>query len=215
MRASIRSYTTSMWLDEPLPHFIISLTSMQLHNQEDSEIITRIIQKDRNALYQLYDKYSGALFGVILRICRNQSLAEDVLQETFIKIWEKIGSYDAEKGKFYTWSYRIAKNTALNALRNTDNLIQNEDLSVVKDKGVEGTEIDLKHLNGAISRLSPHHQEAISLVYFRGYTHREANEEMGVPLGTFKSYIRQALQMLRESYKTELVLIGWLMDVML
>jgi len=180
---------------------------------QDSEIIRNILNKDKNALHLIYDKYSGALFGVILRICRNQALAEDVLQETFVKIWENIGSYNADKGRFYTWAYRIAKNTALNAVRKSDILIQNEDLSVLKDKGVTETEIDFQKLNGALSRLEPHHQEAISLVYFRGYTHREANEEMGVPLGTFKSYIRQAIQLLRESYQVGIALLLWLMDV--
>jgi len=186
---------------------------MQPHQIEDIEIIKKVIQKDKNALYVLYDKYSGALFGVILRICQHETLAEDVLQETFVKIWEKIASYQPEKGKFYTWAYRIAKNTALNALRKSDRLIQNEDLSVIKDEGTTPGGIDLQELNGALSRLEPHHQEAISLVYFRGYTHREANEEMGVPLGTFKSYIRQALQLLRESYKLGIVLLLWLMEV--
>lgn len=180
---------------------------------QDSEIIRNILNKDKNALYLVYDKYSGALFGVILRICRNQALAEDVLQETFVKIWENIGSYNADKGRFYTWAYRIAKNTALNAVRKSDKLIQNEDLSVLKNKGVTETEIDFEKLNGALSRLEPHHQEAISLVYFRGYTHREANEEMGVPLGTFKSYIRQAIQLLRKSYQVGIALLLWLMDV--
>lgn len=180
---------------------------------QDSEIIRNILNKDKNALYLIYDKYSGALFGIILRICRNQALAEDVLQETFVKIWENIGSYNADKGRFYTWAYRIAKNTALNAVRKSDILIQNEDLSVLKDKGVTENEIDFEKLNGALSRLEPHHQEAIALVYFRGYTHREANEEMGVPLGTFKSYIRQAIQLLRESYQVGIALLLWLMDV--
>lgn len=188
---------------------------MQSHNLEDLAVIKRIVQRDKDALYQLYDKYSGALYGVILRICENKEVAEDILQETFIKIWEKIDSYDPEKGKFYTWSYRIAKNAALNVQRKADKLIQNEDLSVVKDKTVNESEVDFKKLNGAISKLEPHHQEAISLVYFRGYTHREANEEMGVPLGTFKSYVRQALQMLRESYKVDLVLILLLFERML
>ncbi|MEM1257960.1 MAG: RNA polymerase sigma factor, partial [Bacteroidota bacterium] len=172
-----------------------------------------IIHKEKDALYQLYDKYSGALFGVILRICQNQELAEDVLQETFLKIWEKIDTYNPDKGKFYTWGYRIAKNRALNAVRKSDMLIQNEDLSVLKDKSETEDNIDLKTLNGALGKLEPHHQEAISLVYFRGYTHREANEEMGVPLGTFKSYVRQALQLLRESYKIGMVFVLWLMEV--
>ncbi len=79
------------------------------HHQDDIEIINRLSKKDKEALYLLYDKYSGALYGVILRMCRNQVLAEDLLQETFVKIWQKIDSYDASKGKFYTWAYRIAK----------------------------------------------------------------------------------------------------------
>ncbi|BFP39634.1 sigma-70 family RNA polymerase sigma factor [Flavobacteriaceae bacterium GF1] len=213
MRASVRKYTGFLGLDEEEPLFIISLTSMEPPPLEDTEVIQRIINKDKDALYLLYDKYSGALFGVILRICQNQVLAEDVLQETFVKIWEKMGSYNPDKGRFYTWAYRIAKNTALNAVRKSDKLIQNEDLGVLKDKSTTESEVDLQKLNGAISRLEPHHQEAISLVYFRGYTHREANEEMGVPLGTFKSYIRQALQLLRESYKIGIVLFWWVTEV--
>lgn len=213
MRAFARNYTGKSPLDEQELLFIISLTLMLPHQIEDTEVIHRIIEKDKNALYLLYDKYSGALFGVVLRICQNQALAEDVLQETFVKIWEKIHFYDASKGKFYTWAYRIAKNTALNALRKSDMLIQNDDLSVLKDKSESEDKIDLKKLNGALGKLEPHHQEAISLVYFRGYTHREANEEMGVPLGTFKSYIRQAIQLLKESYKMGAVFVLWLMEV--
>ncbi len=182
------------------------------HHQDDIEIIDRLSQKDKKALYLLYDKYSGALYGVILRMCRNQVLAEDLLQETFVKIWQKIDTYDASKGKFYTWAYRIAKNVTLNSLRKPDLLIQNEELRVDTTKTILEPEPDFTELNGAISRLEPHHQEAISLVYFRGYTHREAYEEMGVPLGTFKSFIRQALQLLRESYKHELLIIWLLLE---
>lgn len=181
---------------------------------EDHEIIQRLSKKDKEALYLLYDKYSGALYGVILRMCRNRALAQDLLQETFIKIWQKIDSYDASKGRFYTWAYRIAKNTTLNSLRKPDLLIQTEDLSVHTNKTQTEPETDFVALNGAISKLEPHHQQAISLVYFRGYTHREANEEMGVPLGTFKSYIRQALQLLRESYKHDLIIIWLLMETL-
>ncbi|MGD1947731.1 MAG: RNA polymerase sigma factor [Croceivirga sp.] len=180
---------------------------------QDTEIIAKIIKKDKNALYHLYDRYSGALYGVILRICQNQVVAEDVLQETFVKIWEKIEHFNPDKGRFYTWAYRIAKNNALNAVRNSDKLIQNDDFSVFKEKENIEVEIDIQQLNGAISQLEPHHQEAIALVYFRGYTHREANKEMGVPLGTFKSYIRQAIQLLRERYQVEMALLLWIMNV--
>ena len=136
-------------------------------------------------------------------MCKREDIAQDVLQETFLKIWKKIRQYDPEKGKFYTWAYRIAKNTALNTLRKSNPLIQTDDLSVYDDRRSELPKETYPELNGILKELEPHHQEAIELVYFKGFTHREAHEEMGVPLGTFKSYIRQALGKLREGYPRE------------
>ena len=175
----------------------------------DLFLIQRLQSGDKKALFTLYDRYSGALYGVILRMCHNKELAEDLLQECFIKIWEKITTYDANKGRFYTWAYRIAKNTALNHLRKSSPLIQTEDLSVYDSKEQERGYDDYEELNGLIKRLDAHHREALELVYFKGYTHREAHEVMGVPLGTFKSYVRQALFQLRElRVDLYLILIG-------
>ncbi len=172
----------------------------------DTQFITRLQQGDKQALFGLYDKYSGALYGVILRVCNREDVAQDVLQESFLKIWRNIDQYDASKGKFYTWAYRIAKNTALNALRNPAPLIQTDDLSVYDDTGEELPK-DYSELNGVLKNLEPHHQRAIELVYFKGLTHREAHEEMNVPLGTFKSYVRQALTQLKQKYPQELLLL--------
>lgn len=170
---------------------------------EELTLIKQLQQRNEQALAALYDKYSAALYGVILRICKDEAQAQDLLQETFIKIWQKSISYDPEKGKFYTWAYRIARNLTLNSLRKESKLIQTEDLSVYKDRSVEeGTGIDLTKLNGNIGKLETHHQKALQLVYFNGLTHREAHEVMEVPLGTFKSYVRQALEKLRDSYGT-------------
>lgn len=179
----------------------------------NDDLIKQLANKNKKALYVIYDTYSAALYGVILRMCRNEAVAQDLLQETFIKIWQKINSYDATKGKFYTWAYRIAKNTTLNALRKPDLLIRSENLSVHTDTTEEELLPDYAELNGAIKKLEPHHQQAISLVYFRGYTHREAYKEMGVPLGTFKSYIRQALSLLRDNYKNELLLFWFCIEI--
>lgn len=184
----------------------------QLKNENQ---IRQLSKRDKKAFYSIYDSYSGAIYGVILRMCRNESLAQDLLQETFIKIWQKADSYDATKGKFYTWAYRIAKNTTLNALRKQDVLIQSEDLSVYTNSTEKESLPDYAELSGAIKKLEPHHQEAISLVYFRGFTHREAYVEMGVPLGTFKSYIRQALNILRENYKNELIVFWFCLEILM
>jgi len=179
-------------------------------NETEQILIAQLQSGNTLALSQLYDKYSAALYGVILRICKDEAKAKDVLQESFVKIWENASKYDPDKGKFYTWTYRICKNTALNALRKESNLIQTDDLSVYKEKSEEvDNEVDLQKLQGAIKQLETHHQKALELVYFQGLTHREAHEVMEVPLGTFKSYIQQALKRLRDIYHV----IGFIMLV--
>ncbi|WP_298311145.1 RNA polymerase sigma factor [uncultured Aquimarina sp.] len=182
--------------------------------KDDLELIKKLQSQDSYALSKVYDLYSGALYGVILRMCKDEPLAQDLLQETFMKIWQKSHTYNPEKGKFFTWSYRIARNITLNALRKKNVLIQNEDLSVYKDRSTSEVEKETLELDGSLKKLEPHHQKALELVYFNGLTHREAHEEMDVPLGTFKSYIKQALKKLRESYKEELLVVWIIIEMM-
>ena len=184
-------------------------------NQE-SERILRFKKGDRQALSELYDQYSGALYGVILRICKDEAKAQDLLQEVFIKIWQNSEKYDDQKGRFYTWAYRIARNTTLNSLRGTVDLIQNADLSVYTERTEEeDTQPAVAPLKGAIKKLEVHHQKAIDLVYYQGLTHREAHQVMGVPLGTFKSYVQQALKKLRELHPGLVIIGGVLIEWML
>jgi len=181
----------------------------------DHLLIKQLQNKDEHALSKLYDKYAPAIYGVIIRMCKNEAQAQDLLQDTFMTVWEKSYQYNPDKGKFYTWIYRIAKNKALNFLRKPEQLIQNDDLSVYSNKEDE-ISIDLEYLelNGSIKKLENHHQKALMLVYFEGLTHREAHEKMSVPLGTFKSYIRQALKQLKEHYSKTLVLLILLIEAM-
>ncbi len=191
-------------MDEQGLTFGKSLTLM--HN--DNRLIQQLQNKDEYALSLLYDKYSGAIYSVILKMIKDEGKAQNLLQDTFMTVWEKAEKYDASKGRFYTWVYRIAKNKVLNVLRKTDPLIQTDDFSVYTHKE-DAISIDSEYLelNGAITKLEAHHKEAIELVYFKGLTHKEAHQEMDVPLGTFKSYVRQALKHLRESYAKTLGLL--------
>lgn len=183
--------------------------------QDDLELIRRLQNRESKALSTIYDRYSGAIYGVIIRICKNEEQAQDLLQETFLKIWQKADQYDPKKGKFFTWTYRIAKNITLNSLRKPVKLIQNEDISVYKDEGIEENVTDTLALDGSLKQLEPHHQKALELIYFNGLTHREAHEEMNVPLGTFKSYVKQALKKLRQAYQKEVMLLWVLLDMMI
>ncbi|WP_430408285.1 RNA polymerase sigma factor [Kordia sp.] len=179
-------------------------------------LIARFQDRDETALTKLYDKYSGAIYGVIIRMCSNEEAAQEILQETFMKAWNKSHLYDASKGKFYTWLYRIARNTTLNFLRKDEKLIQMEDLSVYTDEEQGVSENIALHteLKGALSKLDAHHQKALQLVYFNGLTHKEAHEEMNVPLGTFKSYVRQAVEKLRVVYAKELLVLLCIIELL-
>lgn len=183
--------------------------------QNDIALIIQIQNKDEVALSKLYDNYAPALYGVIIRICKDEQHAQSILQDTFMTIWEKAYQYNPEKGKFYTWAYRIAKNKTLNFMRKPLNLIQTEDLSVYTNKEDNITiEPEYLQLNGCLKQLEEHHQKALELVYFNGLTHREAHKEMDVPLGTFKSYIKQALKKLQLSYDKTVVWLMILIEVM-
>lgn len=198
-------------MDEQLFYFVKSLTLMT----DDKALILKLQNRDESALSLLYDRYSPALYGVIVRLCRDEQMAENLLQDTFVTIWEKSEAYDFDKGRFYTWAYRIAKNKTLNFLRKPNKFIQTDDLSVYTNRTEEvNNEIDHLKLKGTLKQLEKYHQRAIELVYFNGLTHREAHEEMNVPLGTFKSYIRQALKQLQDSYLKVVSLLMVLIEVL-
>lgn len=183
--------------------------------QYDTSLILQLQDKDERVLSLLYDKYSGAIYSVILKMTRDEALSQDLLQETFITVWNKAYQYNPNKGRFYTWVYRIAKNKVLNHLRKNNILIQTDDLSVYKNKEEPKTvDREFLELNGAITKLDAHHRHAIELVYFKGLTHREAHAEMDVPLGTFKSYIQQALKQLRKTYTKIVIGLLFLIDVL-
>lgn len=192
-------------MDELIYFFGKLLTYMQ----NDKATILKLQNKDEDALSKLYDKYAPAIYGVIIRICKDEQHAQNLLQDTFLTIWEKSESYNADKGRFYTWAYRIAKNKTLNFIRSERQLIQLDDLSVYNNKEEEfKIEPEYLQLKGCLKQLELHHQKALDLVYFKGLTHREAHKEMEVPLGTFKSYIKQALRKLKFSYEKAIV---WIM----
>lgn len=169
--------------------------------QNDTTLINQLKSKDERALSVLYDKYSNAIYFVILKMINDEGKAQDLLQETFLTVWNKCENYDPNKGRFYTWVYRIARNKTLNVLRKKDVLIQTDDFSVYEsEEETTAKNQSSFQLKGAIATLDTHHKNAIELVYFKGLTHREAHKVMGVPLGTFKSYVRQALKHLRTIY---------------
>ena len=160
-------------------------------------------QQDRAAVGELYDAYGAALFGVVLRIVRSQELAEQVLQDTFVKVWRNCANYDASKGRLFTWLLNIARNTAIDVTRSahfqqswkTDSLD-----NLVHKPGGDSINPDHVGLKDVVDRLDEKYRSLIDLVYFKGYTQEEVAEETGIPLGTIKTRLRFAISELRTQF---------------
>lgn len=167
------------------------------------QIILQLQQQDSAAIAHLYDNYSGALFGVVLRIVRSRELAEQVLQDTFVKAWRYGAQYDATKGRLFTWLLNIARNTAIDATRTahfkyyqkTDGLD-----SLVHKPGGESVNPDVLGIREVVANMDEKYRQLIDLVYFKGYTQEEAAEETGIPLGTIKTRLRYAMNELRQIF---------------
>ena len=107
----------------------------------EKHIVSLLAEKDDKAISLLYDNYGDTLYGVALKVVRDEDLAQDVLQESFIKIWKKADSYDSSKAKLFTWLFRITRNTAIDKLRSVSNKSDKEvqiDVSDVYNLGVNG-----------------------------------------------------------------------------
>ena len=166
-------------------------------------LLHRIQQGDERAFAELYDQYGGALYGVILKVVDDERVAEDVLQEGFSKIWRNAARYDESKGAPYTWMLNICRNVAIDKVRSAGfrNQQQNRSLDAkVYDNKAFSEEFNpnVIGLRQLVRRLPEKYRQMIDLAYFQGYTHKEIETELNLPLGTIKSRIRIALRELRK-----------------
>lgn len=151
--------------------------------------------------------YSGSLYGVIYRIVQHEEIAEDLLQDTFVKIWNSFPLYDPAKGRLFTWMVNLARNLSIDKIRSRDfrNNSKNQDLentvNVIDEQRSTEINPDLIGVKELVKLLKPEQKSVLDLVYFRGYTHVEASEELGIPLGTVKTRMRMAIITLRKFFK--------------
>jgi RNA polymerase sigma factor (sigma-70 family) len=169
----------------------------------EKEIVGLLERGDKKAITLLYENYADALYGVIKKIITDDDTAQDVLQESFIKIWRYSKKYDSSKAKLFTWLYRIAYNTAIDKIRSLKNKggneIQLDKSNVYKISAGELNQdvIDIhKHLNS----LDEKYQIVINALFFEGMTQQEASEELDIPLGTIKSRLKIGLRELKKIY---------------
>jgi RNA polymerase sigma-70 factor (ECF subfamily) len=172
----------------------------------EEQLVLSLRNHEKIAIEALYDMYSASLFGVISRIVVDTAIAEDVLQETFVKIWHSFSSYNTEKGRLFTWMVNIARNLAIDKIRSKDfkNQHKNQEIentvNSIDEQNSTVYKPELMGIKDLVDTLKPEQKSIIDLVYFKGYTHVEAADELGVPLGTIKTRLRMGIQQLRKNF---------------
>ena len=182
-------------------------------SEVDSGLLQRIATRDEAALAELYDRHSRLAYSVIMRILGSSSDAEEVLQETFIRVWSRADTYDALLGSPSTWLIRIARNRAIDRLRarrarakiavepavhpgddaprSVEPVARDTPETVLEDRATASA------VRTALATLTPWQRVLIEAAFFEGYTHSELAIRFGVPLGTVKTRIRAGLAAMR------------------
>lgn len=173
----------------------------------DQELMMRIVNQDADALKFLYDKYEKPIYAFAYRIVHDAMMAEEVVQELFLRIWKAAERYDDEHGKLTRWMFTLTRNIAIDSLRKKQNrtwgqTTENEQLNRIPDNSKSTEEVVLEDWRGeeireALHGLSLDQQQVVELIYYQGYTQQEVSDQQAIPLGTVKSRVRLALKQLR------------------
>jgi RNA polymerase sigma-70 factor (ECF subfamily) len=165
------------------------------------------------ALSELYDRYSRTVFGVGLNILGDRSLAEELVQEVFLKVWRSSHTFDRSRGSFSTWLYRVTRSVALDLYRKRTHRVRpvsdgDSHIAIIRDSSAGPQEVvDESWLSWRVSRalemLDAPHREVIDLAYFGGLAQREISERTGVPLGTVKTRTASAYKRLRKELSVQ------------
>ena len=175
--------------------------------KDEKQIIQWLQAQDKRAISYLYDAYSGALYGLILRMVQSEEVAQDLVQDTFVKVWKNGHRYNSTKGTLFTWIINIGRNTAINAVQSKayKNSLKNHPIENLVHSNGNGSvihELDVNKigLQGLVNQLEEKYRVIIELLYFQGYTQRELEKQLNIPLGTIKSRVRIALRELKKSF---------------
>ncbi len=172
-------------------------------------LIVRFQKKDIIAFERLYDMYWDNICGVINTIVQDTNLAEEIAQDVFVKIWKNSASYNASKGRFFTWILNIARNAAIDEVRSKSFKKQKMNLSAdyfvgtIDDSDSDQIDIDTIGLRKLVKNLKEKCIQIIDLLYFKGYSQKEVAEQLAIPLGTVKTRNRSCISQLRENITLE------------
>lgn len=167
------------------------------------ELVAKFQKKDEKAFEALYNMYSESMHGVIYNIVRNHDIAQEVMQDVFIKVWNNATSYSFEKGRFFTWILNIARNAAIDKTRSksfknsSKNLNADFFVSIIQNNESLDNQTDAIGIKKFVTKLAKKCIKVIELLYFKGYTQKEASETLAMPIGTIKTRNRKCINELR------------------
>ena len=174
--------------------------------EDETDLIARLQRRDPQALAELYDRYGRTAYSLILRMVRDKSIAEDLVQETFLRVWNRVHTIDSAKGAIGPWLLAIARNGAIDYLRSSAgrerNAVELDEAGHAPLYGEMEAGIlisdQARRARAAMNNLAPNYRTVMELAYFEGLTQSEMSVRMGQPLGTIKTWVRAALQCLRD-----------------
>lgn len=172
------------------------------NTMSDEELITLLHTNKQSAIQPMLNKYGDALFGVVLSIVHAKEVAEDVMQDTFVKVWKNADSYSPEKGRLFTWLVNIARYTAIDKIRTVKFKENRKTISIdrtVYDNVHLSEEMQIQDvgLRKVVNSLEEKYSRLIDLLYLQGFTQKEAAEALNIPLGTVKTRSKTAIAQLR------------------
>ena len=186
--------------------------------EEDARLVDRLAAGETSALEALYDRYAGVVFALVLRVVADRQIAEELLQEVFLRAWQHAKSYQSSRGRVLTWLLGIARNLAIDELRrrrrrpqappererqDTDRLLASLPAhGTAPDEEVWAT-IRRAQVGAALDRLPSAQRAIIELAYFEGHTQSEIAARLGQPLGTVKTRMRLGMHKLRDILQTQ------------
>jgi len=169
----------------------------------EKHIVELLQERNEKAISLLYDNYADTLYGVAYKVVKDEDLAQDVVQESFVKIWKKSDSYDSTKAKLFTWLFRITRNTAIDKLRSINTKSDKEiqiDVSDVYNLGEQSIRPEFIDVKENLDKIESKYRIVLEALFFEGMTQQEASDELDIPLGTIKSRLKIGLREMRKIY---------------
>ena len=181
---------------------------------DDGDLAKRLQRREPAALGELYDRYGKLAYSLIYRVVRDAGVAEDLVQETFLRVWNRSQGFDADRGALGPWLLAVARNRAIDYVRSSGGKMARGalELEYAEQPAVfVNFEADVlsqdraRRVRAAVDRLNENQRHVIELAYFEGLSQSEMAERMGQPLGTVKTWVRTALKNLRDDLDVKAV----------